>query len=262
MLARLQTTLVLVIAPVVLSAGPVMYVYPSIAPNPFLSPSWNQYAQNAVYAIEYGLGSYGTAGTPAYYQRQTTAILPGEVIATSFNSWKGQAPPPTGYAGEFGNAILFGLYVSGGGQTFNLGGLSYTENFFGSLDTFSFAGQAYGYDLVGVYYGPDRIPGTADDVRYGLGNPGDDSVAVDVIYFAGLGAMFWVRDPAELASTISQVLNNRPPSASGAYSITIGGVPVSAEGQTFLIPEPGTAGLVLLGLTGVLAWRRRRTAER
>jgi hypothetical protein len=239
-----------------------MYVYPSIAPNPFLSPSWNQYAQNAVYAIEHGLSSYGTPGTPAYYQRQTTAITPGEVVATSFNSWRGQAPPPAGYAGEFGNAILFGLYVSGGGQTFALGGLSYNENFFGSLDTFSFAGQAYGYDLAGVYYGPDRIPGTADDVRYGQGNPGNDGVPVDVIYFAGLGAMFWVDDPAALASTINQVLNNEPPSAAGAYSILIGGVPVSASGETYLIPEPGSASLLLVGLVGVLVWRRRKSAQR
>jgi len=251
----------LLVAAGVVNAGPVMYVYPSIAPNPFLSPSWNQYAQNAVYALEYGLSSYGTPGTPAYYQQLTAGILPGDVVATTFNSWRGQAPPPPGYGGEFGNALLFGLSVLGGGQTFTLGGLTYNENFFGFPDAFSFAGQVYGYDLIGVNYGPDGIPGTPDDVRYGELNPGNDSVPVHALYFAGLGAMFWVDNPAELASTISQIWDIQPPYSSGSFSTLIGGQPVSGTGETYIVPEPGTVSLLLVGLAGVLGWRRHHSAR-
>lgn len=241
---------------VCVAAAPIVAVYPSIAPNPWYSPSWYDYAQNAVAALQAGASSWGTPGTPSYYQRRYT-FYPGEVVVTDFESWAGQAPPPPGYEGEYGNALLFGLYVDGDGNTFRLADVWYYENFFGSADWFNFAGQFYGYDLVGHYFGPDGIPGTADDIWYDESNPGNDSVLVHRLWFAGLGAAFSVSDPADLAYALQWISQHEYPFGWGSYLVWINGRAYYGEASATLVPEPSTLALAAVGVALLLGLRRR-----
>ena len=250
--------------PSFLMSGPIMELFPSVGPNPFLSPNWENYARNAVTALRLGVTSFGTPGTPAYYEQLVSAygpptVRPGELVSTTFESWKGQVPPPPGYGGEYGNALVMGLYLDGGSSVFYLKDLEFFGNFFGSSTSFSFAGEPFGYDLVGHYYGPDRIPGTADDVWYNELNPGSDSVPVDRIWYAGIAGLFYVTDPASLPGVIASIWSASFPYAQGGYRIWIGDQQVSAEERVAVVPEPGS---LLLTAAGIALLRIRFLREK
>jgi len=232
----------------VATAGPILSVFPSISPNPWWSPSWEDYARNAVYALENGLSAYGTPGTPAYYQ-QITTFLPGQVVLTGFPSWQGQAPPPPGFENEYGNMLFFGLHVISD-TPFTLADLNYDEFFFGYIDSFNFTGQFFWYDLVGLY-----INGGV--TRYDELNPGNDSVPIHQLFFVGLGNGFYVDDPADLPGALAAIMALGPPDAYGTGTYSIG--QAFGSGTATLIPEPCTVSLLALGLAGVgsARWRAR-----
>ncbi|HTS25684.1 MAG TPA: hypothetical protein VMH81_07410 [Bryobacteraceae bacterium] len=136
-------------------------VFPSVAPNAYGSPSYADYVSNATTALENGLASYGTPGTPSYYQ-QTPVLETSDMIVTGFPSWEGQADPGTvfgpAYANELGNRPLFGVVITGDGQKISIDQLSFTafSNDPGNLLGFSFAQGSYTYssNYVGIINGP------------------------------------------------------------------------------------------------------------
>jgi len=234
-------------------------VFPSISPNQNLpSPSADAYLVNAVFAIENGLTSYIGGGDPAGAQyTQTNSILPGDVIVTAFESWRGDAPPPAAYAGEYGNMLLFGVFIQSDAG-FTLSDVTYYEDFFGNLDSFTMAGQQFNFDLVGVNYGGDGALGGGDDTRYDTpGGASDDSTLIHAMYFAGFGNAFSAANQTELDNAKAYVAGyGSNPAAVGAYSIP----DAYGEGSVAVVPEPAAFVTLPFGLAALWAVRRRRAA--
>ncbi|HTS65005.1 MAG TPA: PEP-CTERM sorting domain-containing protein [Candidatus Acidoferrales bacterium] len=241
-------------------------VYPSVAPNAYGSPSYPAYVNNAIYALENGLTSYGTPGTPSYYQ-QTSNIAVDQMIVTGFPSWMGQADPGTvfgaAYANELGSRPLFGIDIKGGGTQFSISQLSFSavSDDPGGLLTFGFAAGSYNYsaDYVGIIYGPsgptyitsgpntqlvDEVVGRGSgnaDAAYCSGcTIAQQQAAIDARYadFAGMSSF------------------------AGTYTLASGdgSILATGSGEFTVAPEPGTLLLFGAGLAGVGALARRRAA--
>src|SRR5688572_19908847 len=101
----------------VAQSGPTITVTPTLAPNVFGSPSYPGWVTNSFNALDQGLSTFGTPGTPEYYKAQAV-VTRHEAIVTGFNSWKGVANPGAPFGAELGNRMLFGLHIFGNGQTF------------------------------------------------------------------------------------------------------------------------------------------------
>ena len=98
-------------------------VYAALAPNHHGSPSYAAWAANAIQAIQLGDSSYGTPGSPTYYQ-QVGSLTDSNNIVTSFNSWNGVANPGGSLAGELGNRLTYiAVATDTTGANINLGEL-------------------------------------------------------------------------------------------------------------------------------------------
>ena len=236
---------------------------------------------NALYAIPNGLNSYGTPGTPTYYQAAPATLPISANIVTGFASWNGSANPTGAFAGEEGNRLHFGLDIRGNGTTqFDLNDLTFSINSTDPSDTLAFSGDFVGYDYngtsrIGINWGPDRIPGTADDIVYTSGN---GMTPVDEIVYVGVGNAWDAYDAspgATLQDKIDRIADGvwrdtsdgsnangpdyslpTPFYATGTYSLD--GATGSATVE--FVPEP-TGIVALLGLAGMgligLVWRRK-----
>lgn len=235
-------------------------VYPSVSPNPSVSASFDAYNANAVAALRAATATAGTPGTPSYYS-VATSLQPGDPISTSFPSWRGVAPPPSGYAGQLGNYILFGVAIQSN-TPFSLADVLYSEDFFGSITTptpFFSAASTYNIDLVGVSYGGNGVLGGGDDVIYDQTNPGTGLAPINELYFAGFGNTISVTDPADLAAAIDFVAYCCTETlVTGTYSIP--SLDLSGSGSLSLseVPEPGTIVTLGIGLMTLLGLKRRR----
>jgi len=251
-----------------LQAGPythTMIQTPSIAPNAYLSPSWTTYYGNAISAIPSGATTWGASG-PGQYNAVTSGwVLPGDVVVSSFNSWRGLAPGA--YAGEFGNRLHFGLLLDGNGQVFRLSNLwfgmsSTPDNFFqytggrGTADPY----LTYNPYTVGIYYGPDGLPGGGDDVIY---TSGPATNLVHRLIYAGVGnsidATFepGATDQAKLNSAMAYVSGMGITNRYCLYDDN-GDELVCSDSHIDIVPEPATGLLLLAGLGGLVAIRRFR----
>jgi hypothetical protein len=239
------------------SAAPIIGVFPSISPDWVLSPgSFAAYEANALFALEHNLAAWGTPDTPGYYER-TWAYTSNDVIGTDFYSWRGQVPPPLGFATETGNGLLFGMYIRGAGDRFTIADITYDENFFGSTATRNLgATRNFGSDLVGLDYGPDGIPGTPDDIRYAGTRPDAATLLLDEVYFVGYGVQFYVADYADWATWIDTIRRADPNDAMGTYSVLGSSVTASAT-LSDAIPEPATIVLIGVGLLFIGAAGRK-----
>jgi hypothetical protein len=94
-------------------------VTPWVAPNIFGSPSFPAARDNAFQALYQGLSSFGTPGTPSYFQAQTTPVISSQVIVTGFSSWMGQVNPGVtvgpAFASELGNRVVVDVQRAGPG---------------------------------------------------------------------------------------------------------------------------------------------------
>jgi hypothetical protein len=233
------------------NAIPTIMVFPSVAPNAYGSPSYPGYVSNAVYALENGLSSYGTPGTPQYYQ-QVSSIAPSQMIVTGFPSWLGQADPGTvfgaPFANELGNRPLFGLVINGNGTQISIDKLSFSgsSNDPGNLLGFGWGTGSYNYssNYVGIIFGsggPTFI------------TSGPNTQLVDEIVGRGSGNAFDTYCPgctiAQQQAAIDALASNFAgmTAFTGTYTLadSDGGVLASGSGSFDVAPEP--ASFVLVG---------------
>ncbi len=254
----LRISVGLLLAAGVAGAAPVINIFPSIGPDSDAAATFSQYSANALFALEHGLSSYGSAG--ASYYEQASAFSSSDIISSydpdnpglAYNSWRGQTPPPAGYEGQYGNMLYWGAAIYGNGQRFSLNDVMYTESFFGKT-SFSSLGSLGFADAVGIYFGADGVLGGGDDVRY-TGALGNGSTKLDVLYFSGMGSAFLVNDPSKLAYYLENIRIADYPSVRGGYMV---GTPTGfysgsqSMQMSDAVPEPATFGFVGIGLLAI-----------
>jgi len=137
---------------------------------------------------------------------------------------------------------------------------------------FSLFGNTYSSNRVGVNYGTDGMPGTADDIVYDSGE--DGALPVDAIYFLGASDALTFGFDAPFDPTVSDQENIDtliesfldpvhpfPQELSTTYDIVgKNGAEYSGVGSIF-VPEPEGFGIVLM-FAGFLAFvvRKRRVS--
>lgn len=252
-----------------LRADPTMFVVPSIGPNAQASPNGPAYNANAVNAVYQGVGTFGTPGTPGYYEGlPNDAMLPNTAnVVTDFPSWQGNADPGgtygAGFANELGNRLFFGFGVvrAPGDAQFSIDQLSFLADSNVPEITFSVAAGGYVYNdrTWGVLFGPNGVLGGGDDTFI---TSGPSTQLVDAIFGRGTGLALAVltSSPGSNNQERLDIFAFSTPNyfIRGTYSIN----GFSGGGRTFFfaVPEPGTviggvaAGLLVVG--GL--WRRRR----
>jgi hypothetical protein len=253
-----------------LTPSPTITVTPWLAPNVFGSPSFAAAQTNAVNAMYYDVSSYGTPGTPAFFQAQTTPVTSAENIVTGFPSWLGQADPGTvfgpAFASELGNRMTFAVRIVGNGTKFSIDQLSFsaTSTDPGNALAFGFPAGSYTYGPAyeGVLAGPDGILGTPDDVFI---TSGPASQLVDELVGRGSGNSFAAYcsscsvSDEQAAIDLAAAYPGTPYSFTGTYSIG------NASGSgTFVVtpaPEPRSALVLVTALCGLLEVRRRRKSN-
>ena len=151
------------------------------APNAYGSPTWNSWAQNAIYEI-------ATEG-PASFEDHPV-VGPGYfVVAGGFHSWLGKANPGAvfgpAYAGELGTRMHWVTRV-----TSKSGKIDIADGLAFRLEPNGFWPTVIGYTVtqytpyrVGLDYGPDGQKGTPDD---GLLTAGTGAVDEIVLLVPGL----------------------------------------------------------------------------
>jgi hypothetical protein len=257
------------------TAGITVEVYASSAPNYYGSPSWAGYVSNGMYALENGLTSYYDSGDaePTHYMAfaDGATIDAGYAMVSSFNSWLGVADPAAPFDQEHGNRIHFGLHAYGDGQTqFTLADVSYEmvsveyDNYNTLGVVSNLAGTTFnGTTRIGIDWGTDRIPGTADDIRYD--NNEGDAVLVDELFYIGVGNAWWPQgddQQAAIDDTYAWVRwheeNLAPINFSGTYTILESSGTASVNLIAVPLPTAAWAGMALMGAMGGVAGIKRR----
>jgi len=241
--------LILIAASSAFSAPLVMTVV-SVGPS-YLSSNQDTYEVNAEFALQNGLTTNGTVGTPGYYAASTGPIPAAAFITTTFNSWLGQVPPTGNYINEFGNAVYIGLSATAS-SAFDLQQVSFSG--LGQSDTLT--GVSFSDHTVGICLATDPLCSSATNVIYNASNPGSDTSLVDEVWTSGLYFYTVISDPSALPSTTAAFED-----FTGTVSYT---VPNAGTGDATVasLPEPGTLALLGFGLGGILLYRRRLSAGR
>lgn len=270
MIAPATAILIALTAPLTVQGDIVMTVIASSAPNFFGSPSWADYATNAIFSLENDSGNIGDRDvTPTAYEQFSTgqAISINELIVSSFASWRGIANPAAPFDQENGNRLHFGLHVLGdGSQQFSMSLIEY-EITSDDGNSLGFAGDLNGSNYstvrVGIDWGADRVKGGGDDTVI---TSGAGTQLVDEFMYVGVGNAFDASgkpgptDQEKLDQTRQEVAPSFPIIVTGTYRLTDGVGGIVATGTTFvqIVPEPSTSGLLLAVASMTFIWRRRR----
>jgi len=259
---------ILLMASSTLAASITLDVRASSAPNAFGSPSWAGYLANGMASLATGAGDIGDRETdPAAYHILGSTYEPGDVMVTSFPSWRGEAYPAAPFSAERGNRLHFGLAAFGDGVTqFTLADVGYSMTSTDSALDFAgtLAGTTFnGTTRIGVLYGGDGMLGGGDDV---LVNSGEgDATLVDALFYIGVGNAYWPgggpvppgTEQAEIDSVIAYILQNEI-EITGGYTILGNTASVSLTP----VPEPSTFALVGLPIFGLAMRNRNRNRRR
>lgn len=253
-------------SPVANAATIELDVRASSAPNAFGSPSWGTYTTNALNSLKNDLGNVGDRATsPTAYEILSGGYALGDVMVTSFNSWRGEAGAASPFDGEYGNRLHFGLAAvsSDGSTTFTLADVNYSiTSTDGVLD---FAGDLSGTTLngttrIGLNYGSDGIRGTADDIWYTSGE--DDTTLLNALFYVGVGNAYWPGGPGDTLTgqaaidSVAAYIRANNVGITGAYSIN--GFNGQADLRLVPLPPAALAGLALMGGLGLVRRLRKR----
>lgn len=251
-------------------ASLLVTVTPWLAPNAFGSPNFGTAEANAVQAMYQGVSSYGTAGTPGYFQAQAT-VTSAEAIVTGFPSWLGRVDPGTvfgpAFANELGNRMTFAVRIDGNGSQISIDQLAFsatsTDPFNALAFGFAAGSYQYGSGYMGVLKGVDGILGTADDtfVTSGL-----SSQLVDEIVGRGSGNSFAALCPgcslADQQAAIDAVAAYPGQDFTFTGTYTLDGASGSGTFAIAAVPEPNSLALAGIAFVGLVFGSTRRKSKR
>ena len=265
---------------------------PSLAPNAFATPSWSGYVSNAHLSL---MGNPATnigdrTIDPTAFElvdvvnpnAPQNEVDPKEMIATTFNSWRGIAPPDgEAFIDQFGNRVQFGfaLETDGNGQI-DISSLDimWTKHWMNNdpematssiilnpLTQGTFSTDAYTMETIGVRYGPDGALGGGDDTILTSGTG-----LVDAIYSVGVGDGF-VPEEVEVATDQEEIdlfirnllaAEHPPQKLKMTYAVLLDvNEQLVSESTIFLTPEPGTL-VTMLPIVGMITMSLRRRRNR
>lgn len=252
-----------------LRADPNMFVVPSIGPNAQFSPNGPTYNVNAANAMLQGASSFGTPGTPGYYQGlPNDASLPNTAnVVTDFPSWMGNADPGgtfgPAFANELGNRLFFGFGIVRGAADaqFSIADVSFeaTSNIPEITTSVPLGGYDYNSRTIGVLFGLDGMLGGGDDIYI---TSGPNTQLVDAVFGRGTGLALAVlsSSPGVDNQDRLNIFGFSTPNYFIRGTYTLGSFTGDARTFFYAVPEPGT---VLGGVAAALClaatcWRRSR----
>lgn len=251
-----------------LSAGITLDVRASSAPNAFGSAAWASYAASALNSLENNLGNIGDRSTdPAAYEVLAGVAEAGDMMVSSFNSWRGATNPTGAFSSEYGNRLHFGLHAYGDGvEQFTLEDLTFDVSSSDGANALGFSGDFLGVTFngttrIGINWGADRAKGGGDDTVYISGN---GTTLIDELVYVGVGNAFWPEavgsqtNEEAIEDVLAYIAANDPFSVTGIYEINGHAGDSTVRVLTPVpVPMPLAAGLGAVGL-GFIASRRRR----
>ncbi|MCC6579567.1 MAG: hypothetical protein IT440_03940 [Phycisphaeraceae bacterium] len=189
--AQLCLVLCLGVTPVYADDSTVaMTVRPAVAPQQSSEAAWNSFVANALKALT---RDDPVVGNP--YADPGAFVLAGEIqvgqlVVTPFASWGGVCSDlPFHFRNERGSRLHFPLRIVGNGTRFRLNDLTVQITGTDANQCLNwnrdFIGQSYQNYRVGIDYGPDRQPDTADDIVYDRNQSG--SLEIDELRYTGSG---------------------------------------------------------------------------
>jgi len=235
-------------------AGPIVNIFLSVGPSS-LSPTLAAYEVNAEQAIETGTtgSGVGTPGTPAFYIAASSPLPGAAFVATTFNSWLGQVPPPAPYSGEFGNAVFFGLSITSDVQ-FTMADVSLLGDVASDLTGTIFSAHTIGLN-------------TTSGTRYDGSDPahsGNDQTLINNLWTSGIFVDSTVSSLANLQAAIASFSGLNLSEQFRVVDVT--GVTSNSQVLDFAtaaaVPEPGALAFVGFALSGILCFRKRARSER
>ena len=269
------------------SAGIIIAVTPSISPDYVdnngndPSASYTTWQNNALYALQNGLSTYGTPGTPGYYAAesataggmQSVAATPDNPLGYTLPSWMGQVVtnPASNYINETGNSVRYGVVITDTGGTFTLAqlGFDYTDPL-----TATTGNGLQGTIPAGSYLQTYTSADFAGMLAFNGINPVTDPTApLTELIFAGSGfstnpqpctdpsgTCTAAEEQAALNGTASYV-GTPYDTVNGEYFLvdpTLGTTVIATGDSTFSItPEPSTWFLMITAVPVIGAIRRR-----
>lgn len=247
-------------------------VFPSIGPNSNGSPSFNDYAANAITGISTFGTPTGTPGTPSFYTPTPDgghqSVL--NILATDFPSWQGMVNPAPPFDGELGNQVYFGVLIRNPrGTDIRLSDLMYqiTDTLDGRFSTTGdFSTADYSANWVGVINGFDGPTFVTS---------GSGTQAVNELWGIGVATGIPVSGVGSLAGTVNGLpgfgitvqYSITPPDREGQQffgQATVNFDPAEVDVGTGAVPAPPGLWLGLIAIGGFAAARRRsgRTAPK
>jgi hypothetical protein len=266
--ALLTTSALCLTAAISANAQITISVEGTMAPNAFGSPSFDSWTDNAIYAAEYGLTSYGAAG-PTQFSATSTPLPVSYNMVTGFNSWEGQADPAAPYNGEYGTRASFVAIINGNGTLIDM-------NEFGATLTSSDPGNNLGFTAPNNGISPGDWNYDAGDIGlifvnginisggFTVVNGGDPGQMVNEIISVGAGDAYpsYTGDDPDPSATDQQTLDYDIAQVPNGYDLTgtfyYGDASGSATINFTPVPEPTTLALAGLGLGTLFLARRKK----